>query len=600
MLISPEYSTDAGGIGTNTSVTARALARRGIATWVVTPGQGGITDENGVTVVPVRQRRPRLYTAQMLLSLYARWRIAGATERLHPDVVQAPEWDAQAWWLARRGRVPVVTRLATPTYLTEELNHGHAKRASGLVRYLERDQARRSAIVFAPTRAIAARVSDDWDLRDDVRVIPSPVDRAEVERLAAPEPPVEVAETSIVFIGRLERRKGIHVLGQALPRVLAQQPEAQFYAIGRDLGVHGGDAGREFRRAVQAVADRVHVLGELPRPEALAVVGRAAVVVLPSLWENFANACLEAMALGRPIVASRTGGFPEMVEDGRTGWLVAPGDVDELADALIDALSDRERLDAYGAASRRRAAEWDADEIVAQIVQLYEAVRWARGDGFDARIYERGYLRHFRADDPRDPFHALYEQKRQFVLRVIGTSPRLRILDVGGGYGRLAGPLAEHHDVVLCDISPEMIEEARRRWPSLDVVRADARRLPFEDDSFDLVLALDLLTHLPSLRDGFRELARVARPEGRIVADTTNRSPWWTLAYPSYVGFRPARLAKTMLAGGVLPEWRTIVRHDRPEEARTAIAAAGLKVDRVQSFGPRWSPKWHLWLTAKA
>jgi glycogen(starch) synthase len=173
------------------------------------------------------------------------------------------------------------------------------------------------------------------------------------------------------------------------------------------------------------------------------------------------------------------------------------------------------------------------------------------------------------------------------------------VLDVGGGYGRFAGPLSAQHEVVLCDISPEMIEEASHRWPSLHVIRADARCLPFEDESFDLVLAIDLLTHLPRLDQGFAELARVARRGGRVVADTTNRSPWWVLAYPRYVGFRPLRLVKTMLAGGVLPEWRTLVRHHTPREARVAISAAGLDLESVHRFGPWWSPKWCVWIAAK-
>jgi glycogen(starch) synthase len=493
---------------------------------------------------------------------------------------------------------PVVTRLATPTYLVEELNHGRTRWATALTRYLERDQTRRSAAVFAPTRAIADRVRDDWGL-PEVETIPNAVDIAEVERLGASQPPVELPARSLVFIGRIERRKGIHTLGAALPRVLSTHPGVHVFVIGRDLGVHGGGAGEEFRRSVRSVADRVHLLGELPRAAALAVVAQAEVVVLPSLWESFGYVCLEAMTLGRPVVATRTGGFAELVEEGQTGWLVTPGDAGELGEALLAALGDPARLKTFGAAGRRRAAEWDADRVVGRIVELYEAARWARVNGFDRRIYERGYRRYFRADDPRDPFHELYERKRGAVLAAIPDSPRLRILDVGGGYGRIAGALSRHHDVVLCDLSPDMLEEAARRWPSLEVVRADARSLPFDDESFDLVLAIDLVTHLQSLREGVNELARVVRPGGRVLMDTTNRSPWWPLAYPRYVGFRPMRLLRTMAAGGVLPEWRTLVRHDRPQSVRAALAAAGLALEDVRRFGPRWSPKWHLWLAAK-
>jgi hypothetical protein len=133
--------------------------------------------------------------------------------------------------------------------------------------------------------------------------------------------------------------------------------------------------------------------------------------------------------------------------------------------------------------------------------------------------------------------------------------------------GRNAGPLARTHAVFLSDIYRYMLDEAARRWPDLELVRADARELPFGEGEFDAVLALDLI------------------------------SPWWTLAYPSYVNWRPKRLAVTMLAGGVLPEWRASVSHHRADEVRRAIDVTGLRLQRRLAFGPFWSAKWHLWWT---
>jgi glycogen(starch) synthase len=172
---------------------------------------------------------------------------------------------------------------------------------------------------------------------------------------------------------------------------------------------------------------------------------------------------------------------------------------------------------------------------------------------------------------------------------------------VGGGFGRLAAELAKDHDVTLVDISPEMIDEARRRCPpGVELVEADARELPFEDGSFDAVLALDLLAHLPDLGAGVKELARVARPGARVVFDTTNAVPVWVLAYPAYVNWRPKRLLVTLLAGGVLPEWRSLVRHHRAAEVEQAIRLGGLRLEHRQVFGPPGFAKWHLWWTVRA
>jgi glycogen(starch) synthase len=108
------------------------------------------------------------------------------------------------------------------------------------------------------------------------------------------------------------------------------------------------------------------------------------------------------------------------------------------------------------------------------------------------------------------------------------------------------------------------------------------------------------LCHLPDLQEGARELRRVTRTGGRVVCDTTNANPLWVLAYPSYVRYRPDRLVTTMWHGGVLPEWSRIVHHHWAGEMRSALAAAGLDLDRTESFGPPGVPKWRLWWCRRA
>lgn len=595
VLISPEYppADHMGGIGTNTVSVARTLAHRGDDVLVVTRGEPARYHDGAVEVVRLKRRWLPSERAERLLAYR---QIATAAQRFRPDVVQAAEWEGEAWWLARGAAVPVVTRLATPSYLLDVLNLGEIRPRTRLVDRFEREQARHSAVVFAPTRTIAERVSLDWDLTpDSVDIVPNPVQVDEVVRAGAGQPPAALPERFLVFVGRLERRKGIEALGAALGPVLAAEPGLHAVLVGRDAGEEGGAVMERFRRDTGAPAERVHVLGELPRDDALAVVARAELVVLPSLWESFGYVCVEAMALGRPVVASEVGGFAEIVEDGVSGWLVPPGDARALEEALRRALADREARARVGEAARRRARDFDAAVLVDRVRDLYERAVDERAHGL--RASARGYRRYFRPDDEADPFHDLYDAKRRAVLAEFEGTARQRILDVGGGYGRIAGPLARTHEVVLCDISPEMLEEAARRWPDLELVRADARRLPFGDADFDAVLALDLMPHVGDLEPVLRELRRVVRAGGKVVFDTTNRSPWWTIAYPSYVDRRPKRLLLTMLAGGVLPEWRASVRHHRADEVRRAIDAAGLQLERRSAFGPFWSAKWHLWWT---
>ncbi len=587
-----------GGIGTNTATLAPALARRGHVVSVVTPGEGSVREEDDVTVARLDHRWLPTRPAR---TLAARVAIERAVRRFKPDVVQAAEWSAEAWWLTRRDSRPVVTRLATPSYVLGQLNRLPIDRHEQLVRWLERDQTQRSAAIYAPTRAIAERVAKDWDLdRERIALIPNPIDVQEVLEAGAMTPPLSLPARYVVFNGRLERRKGVEVLAQALRRVLGEDLGLEAVLIGRDPGDENGLLTRRVLAHLEPVRDRVHLLGELPRADALAVVARSEVAVVPSLWESFGYVAVEAMALGRPLIAARAGGLTEIVEHGRTGWLVPPGDADALAACLLERLADSEGSARAGLAAVEAARRYDVNTVVDTLVELFERTRQRTTEEFDRSLYRRGYRQFFRADDRRDPFHALYEAKRDAVLSGFDVKRKLKLLDAGGGYGRIAGPLARNHDVTLCDISPEMLEEAQKRWPSLHLVEADARSLPFGDRAFDAVLAIDLLPHFPDLEAGVRELARVVRPGGRVVFDTSNASPWWVLAFPSYVNWRPRRLLRTLRGGGVLPEWQRLVSHHRAAEVRLAIAASGLRLERVETFGPSWTPKWHLWWTTAA
>ena len=204
------------------------------------------------------------------------------------------------------------------------------------------------------------------------------------------------------------------------------------------------------------------------------------------------------------------------------------------------------------------------------------------------------YVNEFRPDADANPFAGIYAQKREAVFEVVAGLDR-RVLDVGGGMGRMSIPLSRRHHVTLTDISPQMLELARpHAGERLQLQVADARALPFGDGEFDDVICIDLLPHIPEPLQLLAELRRVLRPGGRLVIDSTNSIPVWTLAYPSYVGRRPHRWYQTWRAGGVLPEWKTRVRHYRRSYFLRLLDKAGFEIKSLQAFGPRACPKWHL------
>jgi glycogen synthase len=598
VLVTPEYPpvSGGGGIGTNTAALARGLTERGHAVQVIVPGGASpaATEKGTITVRRLEHRWLPDPRAERLLDDL---RISRAVSRFRPDVVHATEWGATAVGPARWGRAPVVTRLATPTYLVDQLNGVPPTPGALRVSRLEQEQAHRSAAVYGPTTAIADRVGGDWRL-PQVEVIPNPIDLSVVREAGASDPAMPLPRRFLAFIGRLEQRKGILELVRALPGVLDRFPDLEVVLIGRDSGGEGGGVSDELGRHLDPYRGRVHLTGELPRTRALAVLGRAELVVLPSRWESFGYVAVEAMALGRPVVATRAGGFAEIIEHDRDGWLCPPADAEALEAELVKRLEDPAGLARVAGAAVTRAEDFDIGVVTDRVVELFERVTsaTAAGPAFDPSLYREGYRRYFRPGAATDPFARIYERKRRALLARVPRTPRLRVLDVGGGYGRFAEPLSEDHEVVLCDLSDEMIAEAGRRLdPSVALVQADARHLPFDDRSFDVVLAVDLLVHLPDLHAGLRELRRVLRPGGRLLFDSTNARPWWVLAYPAYVDWRPRRLLVTLLSAGVLPEWRTLVRHQRAAEVRTAVEELDLTLEATRGIGPGPLVKWHLW-----
>jgi glycosyltransferase involved in cell wall biosynthesis len=176
-----------------------------------------------------------------------------------------------------------------------------------------------------------------------VRVIPSGVDLPAT--VSDPEEPPHV-----LYAGRLSAEKGI----------------AQLADAARDLPlVVAGDG---------PLRDRLPATrGWVAHDELLRLYERAAVVVCPSLREGFGVSCAEAMAHGRPVVASAVGGLRDLVVDGETGLLVPPGDAAALHDALVRLLGDAELRSRLGAAARARAAEhFSWERAVSLTLTAYE------------------------------------------------------------------------------------------------------------------------------------------------------------------------------------------------------------------------------------
>jgi glycosyltransferase involved in cell wall biosynthesis len=182
----------------------------------------------------------------------------------------------------------------------------------------------------------------------------------------------------VLLVSRLVPRKGIEDFLEAVARLAGGEPQARFAIAGDEADGTGYRSALE-RYAMQlGLGSRVRFLGA--RRDVPALLGQASVSVLPSLSEGLSNVLLESMAAGVPVVATRVGGAPEVIDDGRTGLLVPAGRPGELARAILRLLEHPELAARLGLAGRQTVrTRYSLDGMVAATEAHYlELLRASR------------------------------------------------------------------------------------------------------------------------------------------------------------------------------------------------------------------------------
>lgn len=359
------------GVGRHTNLMARGLFELGHTVHVITHGEKDVVsfyDGAYVHQVPHADRygRYRMFS-KLYYALNHSHAVHDKVQRLMLNdgiqIVDTPLWQFDGLVTAVNNRLPVVVRLQTALRQIAAIQQDSDADAR-LVGEMEEDLIRRAAYLIPNSQATLQKVQSVYGIQpaaDQYTIIPHgivPVDDAAIRPFDPDNPPDTF---TVLYLGRLEKRKGIRDLFQAIPAVLAKSPHTRFIIAGADNSHRDGfqqetglDYAAYFSRHYVKYAGNVTFLGPVSEEKLQELYQTCDLFVAPSLYESFGLIYLEAMNYAKPVIGCHAGGIPEVVAHGENGLLVEPEAPDQLAEAINQLLQSPEKLRDMGLAGRQR------------------------------------------------------------------------------------------------------------------------------------------------------------------------------------------------------------------------------------------------------
>jgi glycosyltransferase involved in cell wall biosynthesis len=379
-----------GGIGTYLGQIAKLMAGRGNEVEVFTCHQqlNNTIEHEGYIVRRVHASSIAEFR-QRVVDVFAEQHLAFPF-----DILEAAEYGAEA--LGVKEQFPglsLVVKLHTPSYLTHQLNgkevslsqkarfhiggllKGKLNKAYWIYRKEEDVEYRQICLadaICSPSTSLSELVKEHWPITKPIAVIPNPFVPS-ADFLNLPPASAKGEELSVSFFGRLELRKGILQLMAAIPLVLQQNRKVSFRFIGKPhpSPIDGMDMEDYLKKNLVKWLDHLHFFGYQPYDKMPELLAQTQVCVFPSLWENFPNVCLEAMAAGRAVIASDNGGMAEMIQHGENGLLVPPTDPQAIANAIVRLAEHHELITEMGEKARQRVLDAYNEKAIGDLVQSF-------------------------------------------------------------------------------------------------------------------------------------------------------------------------------------------------------------------------------------
>jgi glycosyltransferase involved in cell wall biosynthesis len=381
-----------GGVGVFISKLAQGLAEKGCIVHVVCSTEGfcRVDFEEGVWVHRIITQSDCEQPADFDVpdhiwnwSYSALCEVKRIATHRKVGVVEAPIWDCQGVAFLDDGSFPLITNLQTTLEFFLDSHPELRESQSWMDDFgkpmlaTEKKLMMDCSYVRTISRAIRFEIEARYGFEFDAS-------KVWLTHLGLPDVSSTQSDMSdsdsikILFVGRLEERKGIDTLLKAAQSVLENSAHVEFDIVGEDTTLSDHEDGYEekFRLETEAsVNTRVCFHGKVSDEVLLSMYENADIFVAPSLFESFGLIFLEAMRARLPVVGTNVGGIPEIVEDGTNGFLVGAEEPNELAEALLTLVESRELRISLGEEGRKIFEErFTVDALVEKTLDFFNVV----------------------------------------------------------------------------------------------------------------------------------------------------------------------------------------------------------------------------------
>lgn len=311
------------------------------------------------------------------------------------DVIESPEVGACALEVKKMfPQIPLIVKMHTPGVLITKISQtyhpifqklrfvlGAVRRGKIDLGYWSKSDKKRlqnpeyeickiADVLLSPSVALKKWAGSYWGLpAEKIKIVPNPYSIEDDLFLL----PIENRPKIISFVGKLSILKGMIAFTKAIPAILSKNEGYKIVIVGRDEMENGESMKSFMEKSLSKFTDRIVYTGALTKQELKKNYAQSRVCIVPSLWENYPNVILEAMAAGSAVAASYKGGIPEIIKDGETGILFNPLKPRDIAEKVNDLIADDEMR--FRIASKARVVLKDRttnSNEVENILSVYE------------------------------------------------------------------------------------------------------------------------------------------------------------------------------------------------------------------------------------